>query len=281
MNHYIYCWNTPILLVDNNGLYPTNPTNVDDEASYENFTDIDPNVSDIHVQNNSTNRCNESETLLDSTGKAISKAATYASNLVDATILNSDWTVYQSVRQLAKNATDQAKMHNPGHSVDLYKSNNAIRSELKAEESMLKTTSTYAKSMAKTMDKVSKGLNALTIGIDVSIGVVQNIENKTYDRIIPDATVDMAVTATTIATGSLATTIATSITAGALGVATTAAAPVLVGAAAGVAAVYLATKVVDDVKLPDGKTIRQEAKDLYYEGAKKIGGWLDKAFGWA
>jgi hypothetical protein len=63
--------------------------------------------------------------------------------------------------------------------------------------------------------------------------------------------------------------IATSITAGALGVATTAAAPVLVGAAAGVAEVYLASKVVDDVKLPDGKTIRQEVKDLYYEGAKK------------
>ncbi|WP_282570469.1 hypothetical protein [Butyrivibrio fibrisolvens] len=43
----------------------------------------------------------------------------------------------------------------------------------------------------------------------------------------------------------------------------------MVGAAVGVATVYLASNVVDDVKLPDGKTIRQEVKDLYYEGAKK------------
>ncbi|PWT26648.1 hypothetical protein [Butyrivibrio fibrisolvens] len=129
--------------------------------------------------------------------------------------------------------------------------------------------------------KYKKKNKLLKFFLGLDIGVVQNNENKTYDRIIPDATVDMAMTATTIATGSLATTIATSITAGALGVATTAAAPVLVGAAAGVAAVYLASKVVDYVKLPDGKTIRQEVKDLYYEGTKKIGGWLDKAFGWA
>ena len=196
-------------------------------------------------------------------------------------VLLIDWDVLSNTTKLAKNAIEQAKMHNPGYSVSLFKSNNAIRSELRAEEELLKNTSSCAKSMANTMEKVSNKLNALAIAIDVGIGVVDNIEKGTYDRIIPDATVDMAMTATTIATGSLATTIATGITAGALGVATTAAAPVLVGAAAGVAAVYLASKVVDDVKLPDGKTIRQEAKDLYYEGAKKIGGWLDKAFGWA
>ena len=108
------------------------------------------------------------------------------------------------------------------------------------------------------MEKVSNKLNALAIAIDVGIGVVDNIEKGTYDRIIPDATVDMAVTAGVIGCGTLAK------------------------AAVTAAANY---------ELPNGKTVRQEIKDVYYEGAKKagelldegakkIGGWLGDAFGW-
>ena len=277
-NHYTYCWDNPISLVDRNGLYPNT---VDSQTNYENNIDFDANDSDVVVQNNNSNNCEESESVIDTVGKAISKAASYVSNIVDATILKSDWTDYQSVKQLAKNATEQTRMHNPGHSVDLYKSNNFIRNELKAEESLLKSTSSGAKSTAAAMEKVSNKLNALAIAIDVGIGVVDNVENGTYDRIIPDATVDMVATAGVIGCGSLASTIAATGTALALGFSATAATPVLIGAAAGVLAVYGVSKIVDEYKLPDGKTIRQEAKDLYYEGAKKIGGWLDKAFGWA
>ncbi len=144
------------------------------------------------------------------------------------------------------------------------------------------------------MEKIGNKLNALAIAIDVGIGVADNIENGTYDRIVPDAISDTTVTAGTIVCGMGAGAAVSTLTAVAMGLGTaaaTTAAPVFAGAVAGAVVVFGVSKLVNDYKLPDGKTIRQEVKDTFYEsskqvmatcckGAMEIGGWLlDKAFG--
>ena len=128
INHYLYCWNSPIVLIDKNGLYPT----TGDDGYDNSDTVTDPNVA----TNQNVDQANNKSSCAESVGSATSTALGMLSNLVDSTILKADWDVLSNTTKLAKNAIEQAKMHNPGYSVSLFKSNNAIRSELRAEEEL-------------------------------------------------------------------------------------------------------------------------------------------------
>ena len=258
MNHYNYCWNRPLDLVDLNGMEPTAGVIKDLEEMYPDNGIGDEATTEVEME-------------LDIVHK-LSETYNMEQKLKDAGELGKDvnsWGKQYSLnRSMMKTleTTQETEMKALQEGVSVGKYRRATRAGIKDGLEGMEEIG----ELAKKSSKMGSFATVAGIGIDVSVGIYDNYQSgASATEYVSDATVDVALSTGEVAVSSAAATgsaiLATSIITGmGFGSVVPGLGNILgaiIGFGVGLALMYVDQKDWNG----DGKSLRDDIKDDFYE----------------
>ena len=251
MNHYNYCWNRPMNLVDLNGMWPTAGVTSDLVGMYtepEEMNNSDKNSEWVH------------------TGSDLYSYYKTGKDIKERGKISYQWlNQYNQNKNLAKSIIDNptAKMNAAEAGVSVGNFRRTTRGQIKnGLEKMGKVGED-----AKAASKFGKA-DVFGIGIDVGVGIYDNYQSgASAKEYVSDAAVDVAMSAgETVATTALASAASAAFT-GALAGSAVPGLGNVIGAIAGFAIGLFVAYVDGSDWDGNGKSLRDDVKDTVY-------GWI-------
>ena len=274
-NHYTYSWNSPIVFADYNGLYPV-------EGAHNSVS------SGVANSNSSRNTSNGVNTVVSSScsedggdSTTVKDANEQLSNYLSLIEFAGKYISKYKTGRLSEIAKELENLPKLGKRANPAMKNSVYASLLVKEAANCASEAKFFTRLSEAAKSAGDIFTGFAIGIDVFNGVQDNIKSKASpDEFITDAAIDASMTYAEI---SVATELG-SLAAGTIGVGVgtliasatgcalaAAAAPVVIGVGVGIAVGWGLTKVCDDIKMPNGKTVRENVKDTVHNTMEKAG----------
>ena len=244
MNHYNYCWNRPMDLVDLNGMWPTAGVTSDLFGIHEKAAEMD----DSDPVHSVSDWCSKGDNL-----KSAGELGKYSI----------DWWVQYATNKNLKNTlktSQTAEEMAALEGISLGRYRRTTRARITDGISEMESIGGKAKSASK----FGKG-DLLFIGIDVGVGIYDNYQSgASATEFVSDAAVDIVMSTTeTLATTALASAASAALT----GIIAGSACPGLgnlLGAVIGFGVGLFVTYVDSSDWDGNGKSLRDDVKDIVY-----------------
>ena len=247
MNHYNYCWNRPMDLVDLNGMWPTAGVTSDLFGIHEKAAEMD----DSDPVHSVSDWCSKGDNL-----KSAGELGKYSI----------DWWVQYATNKNLKNTlktSQTAEEMAALEGISLGRYRRTTRARITDGISEMESIGGKAKSASK----FGKG-DLLFIGIDVGVGIYDNYQSgASTTEFVSDAAVDIVMSTTeTLATTALASLASATLT-GFLGGSAVPGLGNVIGAIAGFGIGLLIVGLDEADFDGNGKSVRDDIKDMVY-------GWI-------